>query len=310
MSRRSQHRRERITKRRLRDLSDPLQISDMLFREKYRVNKDLFMYLLEELRVHITPSQRSDAVPFELKLLSSLSFLATGSYQRIVGNECDISLSQSSVSRSHLTIVNALNAIMQKQIQFPCTEHQRNDVKVSFYRKFGVPGVIGCIDGTFVAIIRPKEHEDAYFCRNGYHAINVAIICDCDLKIIGINAAFGGSAHDSDVWHKMFLSGYIQRLYEQGETGWLLGDSGYPQRPWLMTPILHAEEGTPEAHYNDMHTRTRFTVERCIALLKARWRLDQAAFTRFYFSTFEKDSFAMGAAQPHWISEAGRCAMT
>lgn len=46
----------------------------------------------------------------------------------------------------------------------------------SFYEKFKILGVIGCIDGTLVSMVRPKEHEDRYYCRKGYHARNVLIV--------------------------------------------------------------------------------------------------------------------------------------
>lgn len=52
----------------------------------------------------------------------------------------------------------------------------------------------------------------------------------------------------------------------------VLGVSGYPLRPWLLTPIVNAIPGTPEEHYTNVHCKTRNTVERCIGLLKARWR--------------------------------------
>lgn len=43
-------------------------------------------------------------------------------------------------------------------------------------------------------------------------------------------------------------------------------------RPWLLTPIINAEPGSAEEHYTNVHCRTRNTVERCIGVLKARWR--------------------------------------
>lgn len=53
---------------------------------------------------------------------------------------------------------------------------------------------------------------------------------------------------------------------------WLLGDSGYPQQPWLMTPVFNAEEGTPEFFYNERHMSARNCVERCNGVLKGRFR--------------------------------------
>lgn len=52
----------------------------------------------------------------------------------------------------------------------------------------------------------------------------------------------------------------------------LLGDSGYPLRLWLMTPIINAREGSPEAAYNNNHRRCRSLIERCNGLLKMRFR--------------------------------------
>lgn len=51
-----------------------------------------------------------------------------------------------------------------------------------------------------------------------------------------------------------------------------LGDSGFPQRPWLMTPILNAAPGSQEETYTHRHVQARSRIERCFGLLKARWR--------------------------------------
>lgn len=50
------------------------------------------------------------------------------------------------------------------------------------------------------------------------------------------------------------------------------GDSGYAQRPWMMTPILNAVPNTPEELYTQKQIRAWNVVERCIGVLKTRWR--------------------------------------
>lgn len=53
---------------------------------------------------------------------------------------------------------------------------------------------------------------------------------------------------------------------------YLLGDSGYPIQPWLMTPFLNPQSNSPEEIYNHMHRQARNTVERGFGVLKARFR--------------------------------------
>lgn len=50
------------------------------------------------------------------------------------------------------------------------------------------------------------------------------------------------------------------------------GDSGYGLVPWLMTPILHAEEGSPEDRYTKWHCQNRNVVERTNGYLKGSFR--------------------------------------
>ncbi|KAJ8913074.1 hypothetical protein NQ315_006575 [Exocentrus adspersus] len=135
------------------------------------------------------------------------------------------------------------------------------------------PGIIGSIDCSHIAIVAPQEEEHNYLNRKQYHSKNVQVICDYDLKIFNVNAQYPGATHDSFVWRNSFVRRYMERVYnEVDHNSWLLGDSGYPQQPWLMTPFLNAQPNTPEANYNYAHIRARNSVERCIGVWKGRFR--------------------------------------
>ncbi|XP_041983180.1 putative nuclease HARBI1 [Aricia agestis] len=183
-------------------------------------------------------------------------------------------LSQSSVSKAITDVTMALNhpSILRKHIHFPQTRQERQRIVNRFSNKFGFPGVLGCIDGTHVALVRPSEHEERFFNRKHYHSRNVQIICDSDLNILNIDATFGGATHDAYIWKNSEIHNHLQQLNQNGESIWFLGDSGYPLRTWLLTPILNTQPGSAEENYTNMHCRTRNTVERCIGVLKARWR--------------------------------------
>ncbi|KAG8234172.1 hypothetical protein J437_LFUL007330 [Ladona fulva] len=97
-------------------------------------------------------------------------------------------------------------------------------------------------------------------------------VCDSEMIILNCFGRFGGSNHDSYIWNESKVKEVLMDVWTGGEQCWLLGDSGYPHQPWLQTPILHAPVGSPEANYTTLHVLARSVVERCIGLLKARFR--------------------------------------
>ncbi|KAL1255475.1 hypothetical protein QQF64_013536 [Cirrhinus molitorella] len=93
------------------------------------------------------------------------------------------------------------------------------------------------------------------------------------MTLTNIVARWPGSAHDS-LTHSMILthSRVGNRLQAgAGRDGWLLGDSGYPLRRWLLTPFLNPQSAQ-QMRYNEVHARACTIVERAIGLFKCRWR--------------------------------------
>ncbi|KAJ8915467.1 hypothetical protein NQ315_003230 [Exocentrus adspersus] len=107
-------------------------------------------------------------------------------------------------------------------------------------------------------------------------------ICDYDLEILNINARYGGSHHDSFIFRQSAVSIELERRYDavwlynqyyifylrivpyyslSDTNSWLLGDSGYPQKPYLMTPIINVDPGTPEYRYTRQHILARNAIE-------------------------------------------------
>lgn len=74
--------------------------------------------------------------------------------------------------------------------------------------------------------------------------------------------------HDSFVLSNSGLSGVMEHL-EGG--GWLLGDSGYPIKEWLLTPFL-SPANQHEVKYNEAHGKTRVVIEKSFGVLKSRFR--------------------------------------
>ncbi|KAF9793743.1 hypothetical protein SFRURICE_003567 [Spodoptera frugiperda] len=233
-------RHQMVKRRKIRQECDPFSIEDREFIKRYRLTKDLVRNLCDELKPHMSVPKKSTDLSVETKVLVALSFYATGSYQRPIGDIGSHSISQPTVSVviKEITALLNLPQIRAKYIKWPQSSSERRANVVKFYNKFGMPGVLGCIDCTHVAIIRPQEHEERYYCRKQYHSLNVQLYTNW--IFIGINL--------------------------------FLGDSGYALRRYMMTPIVNTSPGSPEASYTYLHTKTRNIVERTIGLLKARFR--------------------------------------
>ncbi|TWW66911.1 hypothetical protein D4764_20G0009430 [Takifugu flavidus] len=77
--------------------------------------------------------------------------------------------------------------------------------------------------------------------------------------------------------NKFVLKSHLRTFYEDcGIHQFLLildlcvGDRGYALAPWLLTPLTNPQ--TPqEILFNQMHARSRSTIERTIGILKGRW---------------------------------------
>ncbi|XP_017464626.1 PREDICTED: uncharacterized protein LOC108358020 [Rhagoletis zephyria] len=96
----SEERERRIQRRRLRDHTNVMELPETEFVANFRINKEIFQYILNELQEHMAPSHRSTHLSHQLKLATFLRFLATGSYQKSVGNENISSMGQSTNSMS------------------------------------------------------------------------------------------------------------------------------------------------------------------------------------------------------------------
>jgi len=66
---------------------------------------------------------------FSIQVLTTLNFIASGSYQARVGQHYLSCLSQPTVSKILSNVVNALNGLMQDWIQFPIEETEIQHIK-------------------------------------------------------------------------------------------------------------------------------------------------------------------------------------
>lgn len=142
------------------------------------MNKETFLYILEEVFPHLKQTFRGTAITKSIKLATVLRFLATGGYQKGIGNEFMASMSQSKVCE----VIDECLYVMEqhlcdKWVKFNLTSDEEMDVKRKFFQKFNIPGVIGCVDGTHIKIMAPKEEvKHLYYNRKGFYSLNAMMV--------------------------------------------------------------------------------------------------------------------------------------
>ncbi|XP_042882846.1 putative nuclease HARBI1 [Penaeus japonicus] len=217
------------------DRGDPFVMqSKEKFIKRYRLPKQCTRDLLQKINRKLPSARdgRGCSIPPHMQFLTSLRCMASGSFQLSIADCLEMSVAP--VCKYLAYVTRAIAALALESIQFPAPRNVADlwkNLSVA-----GMPGVIECIDCTHVPIRSPRGNDaERYRCRKGYFSINVQGICDPDLKFTNIIASWPCSAHES----RIFDNSRICHLLEQGHNaGYLLGDSGYPCRKYLLTPIL------------------------------------------------------------------------
>ena len=117
-------------------------------------------------------------------------------------------------------------------------------------------------------------HVINYIIKHSYFFIKYINlkVCNYDLKIYSVCARYPGSTHDAAIWSLSDDRRKLQQQFENGERNtWLLGDSGYPLEPWLITPFKNSLTEY-QRQFNYMHAKGRNPIEKCNGVLKGVFR--------------------------------------
>ncbi|KAJ8978520.1 hypothetical protein NQ317_008589 [Molorchus minor] len=221
-------------------------LDDVAFRKRFRLSKDCVLDVLRLIDNHLEyPYDSNNCISPINQLLTCLRFYSTGGHLQMVADFAGMHVS--SVSR---IIRRVTEAIARLYDIFICLPENENEIKKTQQNFFEIAGFL----------------EN----RKAYYSINTQVVCDASLKIMNVVARWPGSSHDATIFnHSAIHAAFERNTYRNCL---LLGDSGYPCKSYLLTPLLNP--ATPSEHrYNESHIRTRNTVERLFGVLKRRFSI-------------------------------------
>jgi hypothetical protein len=204
-----------------------------LFR-RLRFTKNTTLALLELIEEELEfPSDINQSVSPITQLLTCLRYYATDGHLMVIADFTG--MHTSTVSRIILRVSRAIASLGQTFIKMP--ERELQQTAQDFFVTARFPHVIGALDGTHAKIISPGGEDGEIFRnRKSYFSINVQAACNAHLQILDVVARWPGSAHDATI----FANSRLRARFENGNfrNYILLGESGYPLKPYLFTYTL------------------------------------------------------------------------
>ena len=181
------------------------------------------------------------AIPVLVRVACTLFKLTHGASLFICSKM--FAMDRSTVSTVLRDVVYAINVTLRSEIAWPSRE-KLVETELGFYDVYGLPGVLGAIDGTHVSISKPRfGSTDYYYFKSGGYSLNCQAVVESKKQFLDLFLGMPRSTNDSRMLRRssLFHKGMHGTLWNaamsfEGFTPYLLGDSRYPLLPWLLVP--------------------------------------------------------------------------
>jgi hypothetical protein len=200
-------------------------------------------------------------------------------------------IGMSTVSNVIHDTCRAINIALRHEIAWP-TRNRLLQVQNDFKVLCGLPAVGGAIDGTYIHISKPRVGlEDYFYFKTHGYALNCQAVVDSRKVFLDLFLGMLGSTNDARMLRRSSLYQLAMRgelfppsLGRDGFPPYFLGDSSYPNLPWLVIPRRGNNLTMLEALYNRKLRRGRGVVENAFGILKMTWRelLGKSELNVFY----------------------------
>ena len=242
------------------------------WRENFRMSRNTFLILCEELRPFIQKKATNMRLPVDVErqVASSLYYLSDKGRIQKTANSFGLSRAVISIIIGRVCTAIAIH-LGPKYIKLSSTEAGVQDL----------PQCLGAIDCIHVDIKQPSENSTDYINRKSRYSLNVQAACDYNYHFIDVVVKWPGSVHDERVFANSKLYESLRRgqnscrriLNPDGDPVpvFLLGDPAYPLMPYLMKEYSNGGSTTQEQYFGMTLCSARMVIECAFGRLKARF---------------------------------------
>jgi hypothetical protein len=108
-------------------------------------------------------------------------------------------LSEASVMRFVVMVTSVIVNKLGRLIRFPDSASILQRLADSFEMRSGIPGIIGCVDGSHIRV-HPKKRQQVYYLnRKGYCSVLLSAVVDPRGYFMNIDVGYPGRMGDSRV---------------------------------------------------------------------------------------------------------------
>ena len=239
--------------------------------QHFRTSKDTFWYLCQtygKYFVKTTTQLQRPLVPAK-RIAIVLHWLAqASSFSELAALYATGKSTVATIAHEGVTILR--DRLVPEVILFP-TGQELDWVMVDFEALYGLPCCGGALDGTFMAMKKPSDLGDTYFCYKKFIAIIVLACVDARGIFTYVNTGRPGSVGDSYTY-RQWLANFPRTISGVNVKPSIVADSAFPLSSTCMKCY---EVGQPayrrSFNYSLIHTRR--VVEQAFGCLKGRWKI-------------------------------------
>lgn len=203
-------------------------------------------------------------------------------------------INPSTVSQVTWRFVEAMEEKAINHLRWPNSEAEMESIKSKFEKICGLPNCCGAIDTTHIMMCLPcvDSSNDVWIDLEKNHSMVLQAIVDPEMRFRDIVTGWPGSLDDNLVLHNsaffklcekgLRLNGRKMELLSKGSQvrEYIIGDSGFPLLPWLLTPYQEQNLSEFKAEFNKRNSAARIVVHRALARLKETWKIVQGEMWR------------------------------
>ena len=255
-------------------------LDDYKFKVQYAMTRESFWKLHKLIQMHQVFERKRfgrQQLPSEYQLMILLSYLRTeGNGMTNVRGRAYFGIGRGTMQKyRERSVVAILDSLRSQTIYWP-DRLERKDIARNFYTSHGMPNLVGVADGTLFPLTFCPEREDwmDFNGRKLLYSLTCLIVNDDKKRIRYHHLGWPGSTHDDRVLENSWLRMSSDNPDVFSPQEYIIGDSAYMARPWLVPAYKKPAGGTMHHEsevFNEMLAKPRVNLEHTICILKCRF---------------------------------------